>query len=415
MRGYGFKVNDTLCIKCKGKGLCGRPRCPILEKFKSLQSIAPVISGDSIFGASPPAIFVGSYGYPRVSAGPLIPPLVKESEAAFFEEPSAWANMQIEDIISMRSRMVRANTNFRVKDARSKENSLLIKTQELALSRKPVDTEAWFFKAPKQELKFDAVLTPMGPSGLMKNFELAENPNVPKEVDYLVYDTDALAKDAVLELYKGDIPAEHITRLLSIGLLGKERKIVPMRWSITAVDDMAGKEFADRIKDFPWISEIQLFSGIHFGNHFEVLLLPRAYAFELIEIWLPKAVWSGESSYIGEDSEGYEGKKGYSPLAGGYYAARLPVLEYLAEIKRQASVFVLREITPDYWAPLGVWVVREGMRNALRNLPKKFDSLEAAVSDFAGRISTPKAEWVQQAKLLSDFRFQTTLDFFFKR
>lgn len=374
-----------------------------------------MLSGDSVFGASPPAIFVGSYGYPRVSAGPLIPPLAKESEASLFEDHSAWGNMQIEDIISMRSRMVRANTNFRVKDARSKENPLLVKAQELALSRKPVDTEAWFFKAPKQELKFDAVLTPMGPSGLVKNFELAENPNVPKKVDYLVYDTDALAKDAVLELYKGDIPAEHITRLFSIGLLGKERKIVPTRWSITAVDDMAGKELADRIKDFPWVSEIQLFSGTHFGNHFEVLILPRAYAFELIEIWLPKAVWSGESSWIGEDSEGYDGKKGYSPLAGGYYAARLPVLEYLEEIKKQASVFVLREITPDYWAPLGVWVVREGMRKALQTHPKKFDSLEAAVSDLAGRISTPKAGWVQQAKMLSDFRFQTTLDFFFRK
>lgn len=407
-------MNSTLCIKCKGKGLCGRPRCPILEKFKSLQSIAPVISGDSVFGASPPALFVGSYGYPRVSAGPLIPPLATENEASFLEEPSAWANMQIEDIISMRSRMVRANTNLHIKDARSKENPLLAKAQELALSRKPVDTEAWFFKAPKHELKFDALFMPMGPSGLVKNFELTENPNVPRKVDYLVYDTDALAKDAVIELYKGKISAEHITRLFSIGLLGKERKIVPTRWSITAVDDMAGKELTDRIKDFPLVSDILLFSGTHFGNRFEILILPRTYSFELIEIWLPKAIWSGESSWIGEDSEGLYGKKGYSPLAGGYYASRLAVLEYLTEIRRQASVFVLREITPDYWAPLGVWVVREGMRSALRNPPKQFDSLEAAVSDLAGRMSTQKAEWMQKASMLSDFQFQTTLDFFLK-
>ncbi len=407
-------MKDTLCIKCKGKGLCGRPRCPILEKFKSLQSISPVISGDSIFGASPPALFVGSYGYPRVSAGPLIPPLATENEALLLEDPSAWGNMQIEDIISMRSRMVRANTSLHIKDARSKENPLLAKAQELALSRKPVDTEAWFFKTPKQDLKFDSVLTPMGPAGLVKNFELAENPNVPKKVDYLVYDTDALAKDAVTELLKSDVSTEHITRLFSIGLLGKERKIVPTRWSITAVDDMAGKELADRIRDFPWASDIKLFSGTHFGNHFEVLILPRAYSFELIEIWLPKTVWSGESSWIGEDSEGLDGKKGYSPLAGGYYAARLPVLEYLTEIKRQASVFVLREITPDYWAPLGVWVVREGMRKALQNPPKSFDSLDAAVSDLTERVKTPKSEWVQQAKMLSNFRFQTTLDSFFK-
>jgi DNA repair protein NreA len=407
-------VSGTLCIKCKGKGLCGRPRCPILEKFKFSESISPAISGDSIFGPSPPALFVGSYGYPRVSAGPLIPPLATENEASFLEDPSAWGNMKIEEIISMRSRMVRANTNLHIKDASSKENPLLVKAQELALSRKPIDTEAWFFKAPKPELKFDAVLTPMGPSGLIKNFELVENPSVPRKVDYLVYDTDALAKDAVIELLKSDISTEHITRLFSIGLLGKDRKIVPTRWSITAVDDMAGKQLAAHIKDFSLISDIQLFSGTHFGNCFEVLLLPRLYSFELIEIWLPKTVWSGETSWIGEDCEDFSGKKGYSPLAGGYYAARLAVLEYLAEIKRQASVFILREITPDYWAPLGVWVVREGMRSALRNPSKKFDSLEAAISDLASRINTPKIEWMQKASMLADFRFQKTLDFFFK-
>jgi hypothetical protein len=52
------------------------------------------------------------------------------------------------------------------------------------------------------------------------------------------------------------------------------------------------------------------------------------------------------------------------------------------------------------------------MRSALRNPPGKFDSLEAAISDLAGRIYTPKVEWMPKAALLSDFRFQTTLDFF---
>lgn len=407
-------MKTTLCVKCKGKGLCGRPRCPILEKFKSLQSISPAISENSVFGASPPALFVGTYGYPRVSAGPLIPPFTKEDEASVMQDPAAWGNMPIEDIISMRSRLVRANTSLHVKDAKKTENPLLEKARELALSRIPVDTEAWFFKAPKTKLKFDAVLSPMGPSGLVKNFELAENPKVPKKVDYLVYDTDALAKDAILELYKSKISEEQITRLFSIGLLGKERKIVPTRWSITAVDDMAGKELTAKVRNFSWVSDIRLFSGTYFGNHFEILFLPRAYSFELIEAWLPKSIWSGESSYIGEDREGTGEKKQYSSLAGGYYATRLPVLEYLTRIQKQASIFVLREITPDYWAPLGVWVVREGMRNTLKTPPKTFESLEAAVSDLSSRVRTPRAEWMLQAKTFLDFRFQTTLSSFFK-
>jgi hypothetical protein len=90
----------------------------------------------------------------------------------------------------------------------------------------------------------------------------------------------------------------------------------------------------------------------------------------------------------------------------------LAVLEYLTEIRKQASVFVLREITPHYWAPFGVWVVREGVRKALKNSPQKFDSLTSAVSDLAARVSTPKAEWLKKAIMLSDSRFQTTLDFF---
>lgn len=366
-----------------------------------------------MFGASPPAVFVGSSSYPKVLAGPLIPPLVKENEAAFLEKPADWGQLAIEDIISMRSSLVRANTSFNVKEALKRENPLLLKAQELALSKTPIDTEAWFFKAPKQELKFDSILTPMGPGGLIKNFEIAENPKVPKKVDYLVYDTDALAKEAALELYQSDVAPEQISRLFSIGLLGKKRKLVPTRWSITAVDDLTGKDLSEKIKDYPWLSEIRLFSGTHFGNHFEILFLPRSYAFELIEAWLPKTVWSGESSWIGADREGLGGKKGYSPLAGGYYAARLPVLEYLHNIKRQASVFLLREITPEYWAPLGVWVVREGVRQALLNPPEIYSSLGAAINTLSGRIQTPKAEWMQKAKMLSDFRFQTTLDAFF--
>ena len=58
-------------------------------------------------------------------------------------------------------------------------------------------------------------------------------------------------------------------------------------------------------------------------------------------------------------------------------------------------------------------MVREGMRKALLNPPETFESLEAAVSDLSGRVSTPKIEWIQQAKMLSEFRFQKTLDSFF--
>ncbi|MFP4654535.1 MAG: Nre family DNA repair protein [Methanohalobium sp.] len=406
--------SSNRCIKCKGKKLCGRPKCPILERFASIESISSKIpKNDSVFGASPPAVFVGRHGYPDVSAGPMIPPQINRNDSAIMDSPDAWLGMDIQDIISMRSQLVRSNTYVNIRDDLS-ENSLILKSQELALSKNPVDTEAWYSKSIENNLRFDSVLTTTGPSAALKNFEITENPSVPKKVDYLVYDTDALAKDSVSELINKNISTEHITRLLSIGLLGKDRCLVPTRWSITAVDDMAGKDIISSIIDYPQINDIKLFSGEIFGNHFEILFVPRNFSFELVEIWLPKSVWSGDSRWIGVDYEKFSGKTKYSPLSGGYYAARMGALEYLNNIKRQASIFIIREIRPDYWAPLGVWVVREGVRQALQNTPKTFDSIDNAMSNISTRIKTPYPEWKSKMKLLSDVQSQKTFgDFLF--
>ncbi|MDK2833222.1 MAG: repair protein NreA [Methanolobus sp.] len=414
MRRPGKAVSSSLCVRCKGKGLCGRPFCPILEKFRSVESTFSGIAGEtSIFGASPPSVFIGRHNYPEVRAGPMIPPQLEGDEASLLEDPKALLKMGIPDIISSRSRLVRANTGVNVKNARNPDNPLIEKSQELALSKKPVDTEAWFSKPIQNKLKFDNVLTPMGPSGELKDFDIAENPKVPKKVDALVYDTDALAKDAVSELWEGNIPVEHITRLLSIGLLGQERKLVPTRWSITAVDDLVGKEMLSKVRDYQQLSDILVFSGGAFGNHFEIMLMPRSFSFELIEVWMPQAVWTGQSTWIESDSEDHGGKKGYSNLAGGYYAARLSALEYLGSIRRQASVFMVREIRPEYWAPLGVWVVREASRSALGSQPRVFESVEGALRDMSTRLRTPRAKWMEKAKMLSNIRAQRTLDSFF--
>ncbi len=406
-------MNRKLCIECKGKGLCGRPKCPILEKFRSVDTFLSDIPEDSsVFGSCPPAVFVGRYGYPNVRAGPMIPPILDSKKAMGLEDPKQWLGMDIQEVISRRCQLIRANTSTNVYDAMKKE-PLLERTQELALSRKPVDTEAWFVKPPKHDLKFDPILTPMGPSGVVKDLKITENPKVPGKVDYLVYDTDAMAKDAINELFSGNVGTEQITRLLSIGLLGQNRKLVPTRWAITATDDTLGKEFIEHINDYPQISEIQLFSGGCFGNHFEIMFIPGHFSYELLEIWMKGTVWTGDSAWIGQDMEDLNGKKCYSSLAGGYYAARLAALEHLDKMRKQASVFMIREITPQYWAPLGVWVVREAARNALSLPPQVLETVEEGLIDMGKRIHTPAKQWKQKAKLLNDLRFQRTLDSFF--
>ena len=127
---------------------------------------------------------------------------------------------------------------------------------------------------------------------------------------------------------------------------------------------------------------------------------PRPFRFELVEIWMARSVWA-EEGFIGGDREDARPRKRYSSLAGGYYAARLAVLEHLAGKGRQAGVLAVREISEAYWAPLGVWVVREVARKTMQAAPQRFGSLAEALAEIEKRIKTPVGQWRREAQLLA--------------
>jgi hypothetical protein len=131
---------------------------------------------------------------------------------------------------------------------------------------------------------------------------------------------------------------------------------------------------------------------------------------ELFELYFPGSSWNpGEELKASTDSEGFYGRKTYaSSTAGGYYATRLPILEYLESIKRQASVLVIRLETPTYWAALGVWVVRQSVRKAIGRGVMKFDSREGLIDgvkkigkvkyDFDADLIFSKSKLLEQIK-----------------
>jgi len=78
----------------------------------------------------------------------------------------------------------------------------------------------------------------------------------------------------------------------------------------------------------------------------------------------------------------------------------------LTKERRQASVVVLREAHPGYIMPVGVWQVRENVRNAMKQKPLKYDTLEAALARIASRFEIPMEYWIQHSNLLQDALFQ---------
>ncbi len=383
------------CAVCRGDWKhCRLATCPYLADVRRWFEEQEPLASTNLFGASPPSAFVGSYGWPRVLAGPLVPPVVEDT--SLMDAPEQWIGHDLPEILRFRLSLVRGKASRRIVDARSPD-PLLRTVQEGAMAARPVDTELWLAKRPVLEAPFSARAPPTGPSAEIRKLTLAENPSVPRRVDYVVSDTDLRAVEGVTDLYGHGIGQSHITRLLSVGLLGmaKRRTLVPTEWSITAVDDILGKRLLDRVRTNPWVDGFLVFGATGFGNNVQILLAPSAWMFEGLEVWS-----YGPNSYPGQDHEFFYGRTDYPRnLEGAYHAVRLPVLEYLARERRQAGAIGFLEVYPD-WIPLGVWRFRELARAALAKPPVRFDRLDDTLAALRSRLKLRMESYRAKSVLL---------------
>ena len=380
------------CAVCKGKGLCGLPSCPITRRFHALKDTQPV---SEYMGASP-SVFVGSYGYPRVVGGPL---MINDSD-----NPLDWVRQRfsIDDIVSVRSRTIRGGTDLDVKIPN------IGKVQEIALSARPLDVEVAFEKPVSFDINFDGTVTPVGMSGAMKKLDVIDNASVSRIVDRCTSDTDLKATEAARIMFENGTDVYKITNLLTAGLLGVKRRVVPTRWAITATDDMISTSIKREVIKMPALPEYQVFSGTLYGNTICFILIPsNDWRFEMLERWQKHSLWSGDEETIVVDGERGLSKPKYSPIAGAYYSARLAVLEYLKSIGRCARVLCIRDISGEYWAPLGTWVIREAAHASLSSPADRVGTLQEALTSASQKLGT--SFWIQKMGLLRDIRQQKTL------
>jgi len=164
--------------------LCGRRVCPILVKAKTYLDLKGL--KEEIAGSAPPAVFVGSYGYPKVIAGPLIPPLYGDTMDMDSEK---WLKLGFDDILKYRFQLVRSKSVIDIGSA-AEPVGVLEKVQEMVLSEKPVDTEAAFERKPDSRVAFSMREAPSGPSADLKSFSILDNPSVPRAVDRVTSDSD---------------------------------------------------------------------------------------------------------------------------------------------------------------------------------------------------------------------------------
>jgi hypothetical protein len=409
-----LKQNSTsVCALCRGtKLLCGKLRCPVIIRYHSQTKVKPLIDTLKIGGSSPPSVFIGRFGYPKVSIGPMIPPIM--GDTSVIDTPELWLDRSIDDIVDFRSMLIRGKHTVDIYDVES-SNKIIEYTRELALSKNSVFTEAIFKKKPAGRIAFYDESQPHGPSAPIKRFDIT-NPKYEQHIEKAFYDTDLKAKEAVLKLYKDGLNVSKIQRAFSVGAFGikKNRKFVPTRWSITAVDSSIGDELMKKTKTNPWVNEFRVYFHNQFDNRWAVIMMPSEWQYELIEAWYPNTTWNpyGRGISIFNSYEFYKGRTTYAEIGGCYYAARLAVNEVLNKEKRQAGIVILREAHPGYIMPIGVWNVRESVRKSLREPFEKFDTLDKALVFISNKMDIPLQRWIRNSAVLKNQLYQKRLEDF---
>ena len=347
-------------------------------KYKDIELIPQLKINTSFktnFQGSAPAPFVGRFGYPHVNVGVLSPQFTGDTSQ--YDSPRLWSreNAAIGNIASLRYGLVNSRTQASVKEIQ-KGGKFLDIIQEVGMAKKAVELEVNLKQAPQLQFRPEKEIIPFGPQAVIRNARITANPSVDSRVERVVSDTDLKAAPAIVSLYQKGFEESALNKILSVGSVGlkENRKLVPTRWSITAVDDTIGKQLIKDIKDLA-VGEYAAYFGGGWGNYYLLLFFPEVWSYELFETYLANPVnpWSKQGLMYSTDYENYEGRKNYAEeTAGGYYSCRISVLEKMKELKRQGSCLALRFITSEYNIPLGVWVCREATRKSLQEKPLTF-------------------------------------------
>ena len=382
-------------------------------------------SSSTISSASPPSVFVGRYGYPKVNIGPMVPADI-HGDTSILDSPEEWPGKSLQEILNYRLSLVRGLNSIKIDDL---ENKYILSLQEMTMSSKPAESELNFHKIPtfhqsllsNQNNDLNKEFTPFGPQAEIKSFKLSSNTSTNKKIDNLYSDNDIRANDAVIDLYNNGIEVSQINKVLSLGMLGRKNKrhLVPTRWSISATDDIISSYLVKKIDLYQSINKFEVVKYNHFSNYYSIIFIPSdVWSFEMVEAWYDQN--NVNKFFLESDYENSTtGLDHYPRIAGAYFAAKLGILEYLTSgKKRKCSVLVFREIHPEYLVPLGVWQIREGIREALRS--KQAITTENSFSDFkkaliyaSKAMTVPLLEWLKHSEMYKNYGKKTLISDFF--
>src|SRR5437879_13066275 len=94
--------------------LSAEKKCAIHVKADSLAAHHPEFDLKSIAGSSPTGVFVGSFGYPNVYVGPMVPAISGNTE--ILDTPEWWMGKGFDEIVDFRYSLLQGYEKAMVSD-----------------------------------------------------------------------------------------------------------------------------------------------------------------------------------------------------------------------------------------------------------------------------------------------------------
>jgi len=279
------------------------------------------------------------------------------------------------------------------------------------MAESSIESDAEFMKAPRGT-NFSDDHAPYGPSGELSRFDTG-NTRWDRRLEKVYYDTDLKASEAVVGLHGKGVTFSNIQKAFSVGTMGTKhrRKLVPTKWSITACDSTIGESLLDEVRHYDILDTFRVHEFSSLNNRYAVMLMPTFWQYEWMEAFMHII---GREEMIFSDYEYNSGKKGYSCVGGCYYTCKMAVLEALKAEKKQAGAIILREAYTGY-VPMGVFNVRENVRNAMKQKGTEFEDIKTALSYIGTKLKLPRGRFINESRLLKELYRgcrQTTLNCF---
>ena len=342
---------------------------------------------------TPPGIFVEAAKYPTLWTGVLASTEPSE-HLSMHDYPGAWRGLGLETILMMREQLYRFVLPI---DARLKEPSPDLELiQSIALSVSPVALSVEVDSLPPRNLQIMGTQLPYSPQVPAQKMELISKPEI-SQVAQKVTEDDIPSSDSIWKLVEYDYSLDQITRLMSVGLIGKmnSRRLIPTRAAYKAVIDTYINRAIVELLDKGEKANSAIHSATLLGNTVVVLIQPGEPKVDYIKIEQFHGNWKKTHSFDDKSIQDSDAKV-------SIYAdqARYPIFKHMVQNSMRAHVTVFHLNSVPRSNALGPWLARAVIEDALESQPLELEDESNALLVLEAILKPNLNLWAENTPLL---------------